>query len=133
MTASGNVEIVKAAMDCFNRGDWDAALEYATDDFEFDLTRAIGPLHGVFGREAMVGFLAELVEPWDEVRFDADEYIEVGDHVLTPLTNYHRGRQGIEIEGHAHQLWTFRDGKVARICFFPNRDQALAAAGRVER
>ena len=41
-----NVEIVRGAIDAMNRGDWDAALKAAAPNFEFDLSRAVGPLHG---------------------------------------------------------------------------------------
>jgi ketosteroid isomerase-like protein len=35
--------IVRAAIDAWNRGDWDAVLKDAAPDFEFDLLRAVGP------------------------------------------------------------------------------------------
>jgi limonene-1,2-epoxide hydrolase len=37
-----NVEIVRAAIDAFNRGDVDAALKDVSPEFEFDQTRAVG-------------------------------------------------------------------------------------------
>ena len=43
-----NVEIVRAAVDTFNRGGVDAAFEDFAPDFELDWSRAVGPLHGVF-------------------------------------------------------------------------------------
>jgi ketosteroid isomerase-like protein len=46
-----NVEIVRAAIDAYNRGGWEAALKDAAPDFELDWSRAIGPLRGVYGRE----------------------------------------------------------------------------------
>jgi hypothetical protein len=42
-----NVEIVRTAIDAYNDGDWESALKDAGPGFEFDLTRAAGPLHGV--------------------------------------------------------------------------------------
>ena len=45
------MEIVRAAIDAYNRGDWDAFVKDAASDFEFDLSRAVGPNHGVFGRD----------------------------------------------------------------------------------
>jgi ketosteroid isomerase-like protein len=47
----GNAEIVEAAIDAYNRGDWDAVLQDAAPGFEFDLSRSENPdLHG--GRPA---------------------------------------------------------------------------------
>ena len=37
-----NVEIVRAAIDAANKGDFDAAFEDAAPDFEWDNSRAIG-------------------------------------------------------------------------------------------
>jgi ketosteroid isomerase-like protein len=34
-----NVEIVRAAINAYNRGDWDAVLKNAAPDFEYDLSR----------------------------------------------------------------------------------------------
>ena len=50
-----NLEIVRAAMDALNRGDMDAVLKDAAPDFEFDFSRAVGPTHGVFGRDDLPG------------------------------------------------------------------------------
>jgi ketosteroid isomerase-like protein len=38
-----NVEILRAALDAFNRGDLEAALKDFAPDFEFDFSQAIGP------------------------------------------------------------------------------------------
>jgi ketosteroid isomerase-like protein len=47
-----NVEIVRAAIDAWSRGDWDTALRYAAPNFEYDLSRAaIGSIRGVYGRD----------------------------------------------------------------------------------
>jgi hypothetical protein len=39
-----NVELVRAAVDAFNRGNLEWLLERIDDDFEFDWTRSRGPL-----------------------------------------------------------------------------------------
>jgi ketosteroid isomerase-like protein len=43
-----NVEIVRAAIDAYNRGDVDGAFKDAAADFEYDQTRAVGMDRGVF-------------------------------------------------------------------------------------
>jgi hypothetical protein len=43
-----NVEVVRAAFEAINRADWDALVKYAAPDFKYDLSRAVGPLHGVY-------------------------------------------------------------------------------------
>src|SRR4051812_22908613 len=85
-----NVEIVRASIDAYNRGDFDAAMKDAAPDFEFDFSRAVGPLHGVFRLDQMRRVWDEVREPWESVRIELDELIEAGDRV--------RGRDGIEVQ-----------------------------------
>ena len=92
-----NVEIVRAVIDAFNRGDWEAALKHAAPDFEFDFSRAVGPVRGVFKLDQIRAFLDEFFGLWDAVRFEVDEFIEVGEQVAMSFNNYHRGRDGIEV------------------------------------
>src|SRR3954452_20602235 len=67
-----NVEIVRAAIDAYNRGDWDAALKDAGPDFEFDLSRAIGPQHGVCRRNQVQQAWGEFADSWRSVRIEPD-------------------------------------------------------------
>jgi hypothetical protein len=53
------VEIVKAAMDAYSRGDWDTLLKVVAPDFEFDLSRSIAFVRGVYGREELQKPLSE--------------------------------------------------------------------------
>jgi ketosteroid isomerase-like protein len=73
-----NVEIVRAGIDAYNRGDLEAALKDAAPDFEFDLTRALGRQHGVYRRDQMPRFWSEFSESWESQRIDPYEFIEVG-------------------------------------------------------
>ncbi len=38
-----NVEIISAAIDAYNRGDWEATLSATAPEFELDMSRSIGP------------------------------------------------------------------------------------------
>lgn len=124
-----NVEIVRAGIDALNRGDIDAALEDAAPDFEFDLSRSIGPQRGVYGRQQMLKVLSGLREGWESVRTEPHEFIEVGEHVVVPLTAHMVGRAGIEVEARTTWTWTIRGGVVVRITLYQERHEALQAAG----
>jgi ketosteroid isomerase-like protein len=124
-----NVEIVRAALDAANRGDLDGMLRDAAPGFEFDFSRAVGPQHGVFGRDEMPGLFKEFDGPWGSVRREADEFIEGGEQVVTPLTSYHRRPDGMELRARIALVWTFDDGAITRVCFYQTRDEALEAAG----
>ena len=124
-----NVEIVKAAIDAINRGDLEGVLKDADPDFEFDFSRAVGPVQGVFKLDQTRGLLEEFFGMWEAVRWEIDELREVGDHVAASITAYTRGRDGIEITARPSFVWTFRDGSVVRACTYPEWQEALEAVG----
>jgi ketosteroid isomerase-like protein len=123
-----NVEIVRAVFVAINRRDLDAALSDAAPDFEYDLSRAVGPYHGVYKLGQARRVFEEFAEPWESLRYEADEFIELSEHVVTPFTNYLRGRDGIEVEARAVFVWTIRDGAITRLRFYQERQEALEAA-----
>jgi ketosteroid isomerase-like protein len=127
-----NVEIVCAAIDALNAGDWESVLSYAGANFEFDLTRAVGPQRGVYGFEQTPQVLSELREGFESLHTEPHEFIEVREHVVVPLTAHMVGRDGIEVQARTTWTWTFRDGAVERVCLYQERDEALKAAGLEE-
>ena len=117
-----NVEVVKALIAAFNRGD-------AAPDFVIDLSRAVGPARGVYRRDQAVELWSELRAHWESMRIEPHEFIEAGEQVVVPWTFYATGRDGIEVE--ARVIWTFtvREGVLAQAVYFPTRKEALEAAG----
>jgi ketosteroid isomerase-like protein len=124
-----NVEIVRAAIEAYNRGDWDAALKDAGPDFEFDLSRAIGPQHGVYGRDQVQQAWSEFADSWQNVRIEPDEFIEVGESVVVLWTTHVVGRDGLAVQSRVAWVFTIRDGAMDRACIYQERDAALEAAG----
>ena len=127
-----NVEIVRASIDAWNRGDWDAALKDAAPSFEFDFSRSVGPGRAVYSLDQMRRYFDEFVQAWESLRLEVDEFIEAGEQVVTPLTSHHRGRDGIELQARLALVWTFRDGVLTHLTFYQERQEALAAAGLSE-
>jgi ketosteroid isomerase-like protein len=124
-----NVEVVRAAIDAYNRGGWEAALKDAAPDFELDWSRAIGPLRGVYGREQVRRLGAEFAENFESTRIEPHEFIEAGEHVVVPWTLHVVGRDGIEVQARVTWTWTIRDGAIERACMYQERREALEAAG----
>jgi ketosteroid isomerase-like protein len=127
-----NVKIVRAGIDAYNRVDWEALLKDATSDFEFDLSRAVGPNHRVFGRDQIQSFLSQFAEDWESVWVEPHEFIEAGEHVVVPWTMHAVGRDGIEVETRVTWTWTIRNGAVERVCMYQELPEALEAAGLPE-
>jgi ketosteroid isomerase-like protein len=125
-----NVEIIRGAIDAYNRGDFDAVLKNAAPDFEFDLSRAVGPDIGIYRLDQMPGFIREVAASWESLRLEPDEFIDAGEQVVMPFTVHAQGRDGIAVrQTRVTWLWTIRDGAVVRVCMYQERQEALEAAG----
>ncbi len=129
-----NVEIIRALIDAGNRGDWDACFKDAAPGFVWDNSRAIGTDNRAVLRSAAQArdFFRGLVEIWESLRVEIDETILIGDHVVVPHTTHIRGRDGIEAQARTTWLFTFRNGKIERVCLYQGKDEALEAAGLSE-
>ena len=127
-----NVEIVRAAIDAYNRGDVDAAFKDVIPDFEYDQTRAVGIDRGIFNLEQFQSLLATFTDSWESFTIGADELIDAGEDVVMPFTNVARGRDGIEVQARGIWVWTIRDGSIVRACLYQGLPEALVAAGLPE-
>jgi ketosteroid isomerase-like protein len=124
-----NVEMVRSALEAINRGDWAGTLRNAAPDFEYDQTRGVGLNPRIFNRAEWQGLAEEFADSWESVIYQADEFIDAGEHVVTPFTNRLRGRDGIEVQARGVWLWAFNDGVLARVTLYQERHEALKAAG----
>ena len=97
-----------------------------------DLTRAVGLEAGLHSLDEARRIVGEFLETWDSTRFEAFEMWDSGDDAMNRFTNYHRGRDGIEVQARGYWAWTIRDGVVARVCFCADKAQALEAVGLSE-
>jgi ketosteroid isomerase-like protein len=126
------VEIVKAAIDAYNREDWDALFEAIAPGFEFDFSRGMGPGRGIYGVDQIRRYLADFAANWESVRLEPNEFIEAGDLVVVSQTTRARGREGIELTAHPTLVWTVCEGEIERVCLYQERQDALEAVGLVE-
>jgi ketosteroid isomerase-like protein len=124
-----NVEIVKGVVEAFNRQDWDTVFKDAAPGSEWDLSRALGPYRGIYALDQMRPVINDFAATFESIRFEVDELMDAGEHVLLLGTVHFRGRGGIEATTHAIQSWTVRDGAVQRVVMYQERDEALEAVG----
>jgi hypothetical protein len=72
-------------------------------------------------------------EPWESVRLDIDEFIPgPADAIVTRLTGYFLGRDGLEVTTRTSWAWQFQDGELVRLLVFNDLDDALVAVGLSE-
>ena len=126
-----NVEIVRAALDAFMRGDWESAFRDVAPNYELDVSRSLNltPMPGVYRGEEAQRLQIDFFESWQSVRTEPHEFIEVGEHVVVPQTTHFVGRDGIGVQ--ARNTWTFtiRDGMIVRACLYHDKQEALNAVG----
>ncbi|MGH2961036.1 MAG: nuclear transport factor 2 family protein [Solirubrobacterales bacterium] len=126
-----NVEVVRGIIDAINRGDIDAVVESATEDFVTDWSNSRGLLSGIHrGRDQVREAFESFLEPWDSLRWEPEELIELDeDRVLTVSRLQMRGRgSGVEVNASGASIWTIRDRRAAAITLYQSKAEALEAA-----
>jgi ketosteroid isomerase-like protein len=124
------IEFVRRAIDAFNRRDADAMRSLASDDFEYDWTRSMGPNRGVYkGPDGFFEFISDQWEMFHTFELEADEFITRGNHVVVPTTIHGRGPQDVAVSAKSTHVYTFDGPRLVRITMFQTRDEALAATG----
>jgi ketosteroid isomerase-like protein len=128
-----NVEIARQGYDAFNRGDIDALLDLCAPDIEWH-DRGIFDSQPVLGKDALRAFFELVMDPWEDVRREPEEMIDLGgDQVLAMIRMTARGKEsGIEVDVRLADVATIRDGKLAHWIGYPGRRQALRAVGLEE-
>jgi ketosteroid isomerase-like protein len=124
-----NVEIVRAAINALNNQDWDALFRDVASGAEVDMSRAVGPISGVFRIHKFRQTLEQFAENWEFLRGEPHEFIEAGDLVVVPWTLRGVGREGIEVTASPTWVWTVRDGSIHGLVMYQEREDALEAVG----
>jgi ketosteroid isomerase-like protein len=124
-----DIETLRAGYEAASRGEWDRAFRDAHPDFELQ-TPDRDPNPGTYhGPDEARRFMKDLVEPFEEVSFYPEEFLENGDRIAVILRlRYRPSGSAAEMETRIGHLWTMRDGKVTRLQIFPEREKALEAA-----
>ncbi len=127
-----NVEIVRAAIEAFNRRDLEAWEAVSLPDAEVDWSASKGLEAGVYrGREEVERFIRTF-RIFKSVVTEPERFIAAGDSVVVPNTTRFRGRDGIETVARSTLVYELRGARIARICLYQETAEALEAAGLSE-
>jgi ketosteroid isomerase-like protein len=123
-----NVEIVRNALEAFRRGDVDTALTHIHPDM---VSKRVDPDGAVFrGRDGLLALMADWTEGFEEWSYRAEEFIDVGDHVVVRLHQWGRGKgSGAMVDGDFWLTYTFEEGRVRQFTLFSDRERAFEEAG----
>jgi ketosteroid isomerase-like protein len=89
--------------------------------------------HHVRGIDEAVRIRDSWFEAWGSLDFVVDDYLETGDRVVACGKAHALGKGStVPVDFENYTVFTLRDGKIARMEFFIQKEQALAAAGITE-
>ena len=135
MSTDENTRLAQSAYEAFGRGDMEALAGLMADDIEWVSPGdpADDPNAGTFnGKQAVLGWFGRLASTLDFTTFEPREFIAQNDKLASTVyaeaTVRATGRAFVNHEAH---VWTFRDGKVARLQIYLDT-AAVAAAYRAE-
>jgi ketosteroid isomerase-like protein len=124
--ASENVELARRAFKEFERRDLSQLQELCQPDIEMDWSRRLIDPVVTRGYDGLRAFFEEISAIFQEAFFEEEEILECGDKVLVVSTGHFRGKaSGIDVTARAANVWTIRDGKLARFCFYQSKEDAL--------
>jgi len=143
-----NVEIVRRLLGPFERGDiiplyrddatsaamTAAAAQFFTPDFECVFVRADVGRVAYSGLAGLRAAWLDWLSPGGSYFAGVEDVIDAGEGRVVVLTRDHACPKGAsaEVTFLGAPVWTVRDGKVARIEFYWNRAEGLAAVGLEE-
>jgi ketosteroid isomerase-like protein len=113
----------------WNSGDVDGVVHFYTDDAEIRTGPHWPEQETYRGREAITATSKDWASLWDRLQIEVDELEEYGDKLVAIGAWRMRGAaSGIDGEMAIFIVFTFRDGKIAVLEWFEDRDTAVAAA-----
>jgi uncharacterized protein len=125
-----NVEVVRGAIDAYNRRDFEAirALNHAQVEVDWSASRGL-EARIYQGQEEVMRFMQSFLGMFEQVKMEPDRFIESGDSVVVPNCAYLRGRDGIETVARSTIVFEVRSGRIARMRLYQETREALDAVG----
>jgi ketosteroid isomerase-like protein len=126
----------RQAYGAVNRRDFDLALTAYDPDYEYHQHHVAFPDWdlGDVGHDGFRKFWRQALEAFDDIRFDPEEVLDLGDRVLvTVQISGHGTGSGVPMNQKLFQLFTYRRGLIVQQDDFSDRPQALEAVGLSEQ
>lgn len=125
-----NVETVRQGYEAFNRGDLDWMVAHLDPEIVWEDAAEVPGSRTYRGIREVRGYLESFAQQWEEIRFEPDEILDVGEQVVVLVRMVARGRaSGAQVDARLAHLWELREGRGVSMCTFFDRESALTAAG----
>ena len=105
-----NVELVRRLLSAFERADYEAALEALDSEVDWQVPPGVAIGREVYhGRDEVQRGFAEWLAAWETFRFEPEELLDYGDHVVVAGVQIGRGRgSGVHVTFPTFHVFTFR-------------------------
>jgi ketosteroid isomerase-like protein len=126
------LDVLRAAYDAWNRADLTRFVESFTEDVEVHPFLGRGLVASTYhGHDGLRSWYADANEPWERLDVEAEEFQELDDGrvaVFVRATGEGIGSRAL-VEARIVHVIGFRDGRIARLDGYANREMALQALG----
>jgi ketosteroid isomerase-like protein len=126
-----NVEIVRRSFEAFAREGPEAVVDFWDPDIELWMPSGLIQGGGTYrGQAEVLDWMRDWAEAWEEIDYTAEDFTGAGDTVVVSVLYDGRGKgSGVRVEGRFWYVMKLRNGKLLRWELYPERSQALDAAG----
>ena len=108
----------------------EAEAPFVHPDYESLLMGVPGDAKTYVGNDGNRALWLDWLTPWESYRVGAERYIDLGERVLALSFAFGRLKGSTaEVKLTHGDVWTIRDGKLARVVYFTDRAAALEAVG----
>jgi ketosteroid isomerase-like protein len=131
--SQANVALVRAAYDAWRRTGRPPIDGLARSFKSYDPPDAPDP-RIYHGPEGLLDQLHNVEQAFDELRWDAEEYVEHDDRVVVVIRMSGRGKESaVDVSMHVFHVWKMLDREAVELRILFSREQALEAAGMSAR
>jgi ketosteroid isomerase-like protein len=124
-----NIEVVRAAVDAFLRGEVDRSLEFAHPDIVSFRAPPLPDPQNYHGPAGVMQMYEDWTAEFGEFDMEVLRVDEVGDRVIVEMDQHGTGRtSGAPVAARFWFVFSVTDGMIARQEVYGSREQALAAA-----
>jgi ketosteroid isomerase-like protein len=128
--SESSLDIVRQVAERWNAGDFEGMFELYHDDLVV-VTGEHWPEANVTteGKDAFRESTRDWLSVWESIEIETDQVEEYGDRVVANGRWRSTGRvSGLEGTMPIHMVLTVRDGRIARLEWYPDHERAVAAA-----
>jgi len=132
-TSPDLAELARRQLDAVNRHDFDALLPYAAPNVVYDTTPS--GFGAYQGQAAIRDFIEGYWKAFEELRFELEEFVDLGNGVTFAVNRQHARPVGstAPVQAREAHVTEWADGLVVRITVYIDIDEARAAAERLAK